>query len=709
MVTSQVKSNLAKLLATENLTVEHSKVSTASFNVETRVLKLPVWENISNDVYDLLVGHEVGHALFTPNDSFSRKKVPQSFVNVIEDARVERKIKLKYPGISRSFYRGYVELNKQDFFEIKDINLEKMSLIDRINLHFKIGVHDISTLIPFNEEEMEFVELTKNTETFQDVIDVCEQILHYIREKKEEKDKEPQSELNLTDNQDISSSLDEEEITPEDSGDKSDSESEDDEDFDDEVEFTDGEFECDEEESVTDNAWNRNTKSFVSDSAKEHIYIKPPTIDWDSCIESAKIFSENMDNNFKFIEFHGKNVFEQEWKKSFNEFKKESKKSVAYLVKEFEMKKRANEYSRSSESKTGILNTNKLFSYKWSDDVFKKNLVFPTGKNHGLIMYIDWSGSMYDNILGTVKQLINLITFCKKVNIPFQVFAFTDSGIYDPQNVSLEPQTEYEFIVDRRFRLVEMFNSEIKKHEFDEQLYRIWALTHMIIARSNMFPFGNYDLNGTPLNDTIFAAVHVFKKFKQKYKVDKVNTVFLSDGESNAATYSVGVTYDDKTFYRRKYVGYEAEDNIICIKDPTTGYVDIDIAKYRYVSYDRCSYRITASFIKYYKWMTKSNVVGFRLTHSSDLKIIMKSSCADNKKEEEYRKIWKTNKSFVIDTLGYDELYVIQSTGGFRQEEPKIAASSSDTKNKIRTQFKKYIKSKMFNKIILSKFVDQIA
>ena len=67
-VQHEIKSQLAKLLATEDLVVEHKQVETASFNVETRVLVLPLWEKASNSIYDMLVGHEVGHALFTPND-----------------------------------------------------------------------------------------------------------------------------------------------------------------------------------------------------------------------------------------------------------------------------------------------------------------------------------------------------------------------------------------------------------------------------------------------------------------------------------------------------------------------------------------------------------------------------------------------------------------------------------------------------------------
>ena len=63
---SEVKGTLAKLLATENLTVEHRQVTTAYFDVEKRILCLPIWKTASNTVYDLLVGHEVGHALYTP-------------------------------------------------------------------------------------------------------------------------------------------------------------------------------------------------------------------------------------------------------------------------------------------------------------------------------------------------------------------------------------------------------------------------------------------------------------------------------------------------------------------------------------------------------------------------------------------------------------------------------------------------------------------
>jgi hypothetical protein len=150
MNTQEVKGTLAKLLATENLTVEHRKVSTACFDVEKRLLILPIWKTASNNVYDLLVGHEVGHALYTPNEDFS--SAPKDFVNVLEDARIERMMKVTYPGLRRSFFVGYRELWEQDFFGVKNDDPQTLSLIDRINLYFKGNPN-----IPFADEEMVWV------------------------------------------------------------------------------------------------------------------------------------------------------------------------------------------------------------------------------------------------------------------------------------------------------------------------------------------------------------------------------------------------------------------------------------------------------------------------------------------------------------------------------------------------------------------------
>ena len=138
-VNHEIKSHLAKLLATEDLVVEHRYVETAQFNVHTRVLTLPMWEKASSVVYDMLVGHEVGHALYTPDrDWLKERTISPQLVNIVEDVRIEKMMKRRYAGISKTFYRGYSELSDQYFFafENEDIDhkaVERAAII--ANLH----------------------------------------------------------------------------------------------------------------------------------------------------------------------------------------------------------------------------------------------------------------------------------------------------------------------------------------------------------------------------------------------------------------------------------------------------------------------------------------------------------------------------------------------------------------------------------------------
>ena len=108
------------------------------------------------------------------------------------------------------------------------------------------------------------------------------------------------------------------------------------------------------------------------------------------------------------------------------QFKRSAQKEVNYLVKEFECKKAADSYARATTARTGVLDCTKLHTYKYNEDLFKKVTTLADGKNHGLIFMLDWSGSMQYTLLDTCKQMFNLLWFCKKVGIPFDVYTFTN-------------------------------------------------------------------------------------------------------------------------------------------------------------------------------------------------------------------------------------------------------------------------------------------
>ena len=184
----EIKGALAKLLATENLIVQHdSNAETASFNTATRILTLPLLNIDDPHVYDMFIGHEVGHALWTPTDWAEQvdSTIPFDFVNVIEDVRIERMIQDKFPGLRSDFSKGYNTLNNRDFFAIADKDLKKLNFIDRINLHFKLG--DLA-LIPFTNEELVYVRAVEDADSFDKVCLVSKMIADFVNAKAKQDD-----------------------------------------------------------------------------------------------------------------------------------------------------------------------------------------------------------------------------------------------------------------------------------------------------------------------------------------------------------------------------------------------------------------------------------------------------------------------------------------------------------------------------------------
>ena len=133
----------AKLLATENVAVVRARVRTASFDIKNRVLTLPQWKEMTPAIEAMLIGHEVGHALYTTDEylvPLEKEDKLKEYLNILEDVRIEKLMKRKYPGIRKQMNQGYKELNDKDFFGISKIqNLDILNLIDRINLYFKAG------------------------------------------------------------------------------------------------------------------------------------------------------------------------------------------------------------------------------------------------------------------------------------------------------------------------------------------------------------------------------------------------------------------------------------------------------------------------------------------------------------------------------------------------------------------------------------------
>ncbi len=721
-VNHEVKGNLARLLATEDLVVEHKNVSTASFNVDTRVLILPKWEKASSVVYDMLVGHEVGHALYTPNEDIP-KSIPHQFVNVVEDARIEKLMKRRYAGLNKCFYGGYEELHEDDFFQIKDEDISTFNLADRANLYFKVGNHlDIS----FTDEEMELIRMIDSCETFADTLIAAEELYKYCQGEEEEQTKVGSMDNNESNagGSDPGDSADQsiDEDSPEESGDNGQrtpgDQSGGDWDQPSDTGSNHGGESYDPEVRTADNLEESIRDLVDTSDSYDNIYVELPKLNLDTVIASNSEVHAEIDRWWKVTQERmsvvHENVFDEVDKK-FVEFKRSAQKEVNYLVKEFECKKAADSYARATTSRTGVLDCTKLHSYKFNEDLFKKVTTLSDGKNHGLVFVLDWSGSMSDVMLDTVKQLYNLIWFCKKVSIPFEVYAFTNEwrgNYYDEQGkwIRMEPHyTKKHGIVqvDEGFSLMNLFTSKTNNRVSESQMINIWRIASQFSAHWSQTPMYQHphrlSLSGTPLNETLVTLHQILPKFQKENKLQKVQCVILTDGEAAPLKYH-------KEFKNRFPQLQESKEVYIGLNR-----ISGDSAFLR----DRklgTTYKFGYEYHEFSDILLRNlrdnfpevNFIGMRVLQSRDANSFIRRYYGWHGKElDKVMTEWNKTKSFSIKKSGYHTYFGLSSAA--LSQDAEFEVKEDATKAQIKSAFTKSLKGKKMNKKILGEFIDLVA
>ena len=568
------KSVLARLLANENINVTQGNYPTAFFDVKKRELGLPNWKEMGKDVYDLLVGHEVGHALETPAnfvEIIGAASIPHGYLNVVEDIRIEKKMLAKYPGLVGNFKRGYKELMYvRDLFEIADKDLSLLPFMDRLNL--KAKGRDLID-VPFTEEEMPYFTKAMSVETFEDVIAVCKEILAWLKAKKqkqadnsdakpskEKSQKKEKTEMSSDDDaedeadaseddagspekadepKDKSEDKAEEEKKPESEPSSNDSaddaEDEDDSDDDGEVvstspepkenDVTDAEL----EEVATDAAFERNQETLVEGSGTA-VLQGMSRAQYELLKMGYPALNAARDARIDRLYSYQKVFPVDAWKK----FQLESKALVNSMVKEFEMRKAAYRSMRATVSTKGTIDVNKLHSYQYNDQMFKQLTHMADAKSHGMVMLIDYSGSMNPVLSGVIRQTLTLMSFCKRVNIPFQVFAFTSRSTYNESERQIfknnfikttNGKSGYDI---SNLQLLELFSSKMSKSVYEKTCEKVFWRT----VNENVFA-PQESLSNTPLNAALMAMHFAIADFRKMYTVQKMNLVVLTDGDSN--------------------------------------------------------------------------------------------------------------------------------------------------------------------------------
>ena len=759
------KSTLVKLLAEEDLQVTYKKVPTAHFDVNAREIVLPIWKDKSESVMDMMSLHEVGHALWTPLDLIEKgqkQKVKHSFLNVLEDVRIEKMIQEKYLGSKKIFKKAYDELLEKDFFGINEKDLSKLNLIDKINMHYKHVPN-----IPFEDNELEWVEKANQTKTADDVLNLAVELQEWMYSQEKDKTDEMfdidlpfnESENDDIENQDEKNSSniesDDTEETEDESedGDSTSGSGSDRNDNQKENESSlnkskNGGEDFDGIESITDSNYTKNQYQAACDEdIKETEILNIPKININEAIVDYKEINKDLTDFYKEkSQGSESNKKYMEWVvKTLKKFENEQKPVISYMVKEFEMRKAADLYKRASISKTGSLNMDKLHSYSYNEDIFLKMTNLPGATNHGLVMFVDWSGSMADNFHNTLKQTMNLIWFCKRVNIPFEVYAFSNQygKKSETTNRNLLAQTpKQNDIVVNDCTLLNMVSSRANKNEFNESMINLWAISNYYSERGNyggirhdedyIYPIyipTDFMLGGTPLNNAIVYAMDILPKYKKDNGIQKLHTVFLTDGASHNLTgkYEWGTAWSsegDVEEFRQVGISRNYENDVIIV-DPINrkkvkcpAKKDSEYSKACYYSTYHNQTEILLSFLK--ARVQGMNIVNFFIAGRNKKGTVSKhdiehifglNSWDDERQIKSIQKEILKNNVAVCKTQGWDELYVLPGGEKLDVSDNDMSEITPGTakKGELKKAFTKMSAGRKNSRPLLNKFIRMIA
>ena len=591
----ETKRGLAKLLARENITVRHENTSTAMFDIGNRVLVLPKWDNVTVDQYDLLIGHEVGHAKYSsgPESIEILQKCREtdglhSYLNVLEDTRIERLMKDEYPGLRASFRRGYADFAHHGpiFQEDPTENLATYSFIDRINMQYKVGAHRD---VPFTDAERALFPRIDALDSMTAAFELAKELYDADVEAQKNNPKSEQGESQADNGQDAQDSdctgdgsgkssdkeqdegqgiepgLDGEESEQDGEGDSptqdaQDAQDSENGDTDGDAGGNDAKDDAEEGDNAPDgegeaapvtgenpnsgpvaktDVQNQEALEGLANTDDEHptaplsVDLRPLTAKQAAKFEVP--FHADVEEFFSV--YPSAKVAAQEY---LDKFTQKHGATVKYMAREFELKKAAKLAERAKTSRTGRLDVTKLYAYKFREDLFKSTTVLPTGKSHGVVVVIDGSGSMSDIISDALDQALLFGTFAHAVGIPFKAVVFsterysTDGGdrsvhsTTDGGSQTLVPTTGH-------LQLATVLDTSAPK--WKDQLIACAGFAGRYASGRTEYELQGLphtDLGATPLYSTLLVAEQYIAQMKTGQRLDKTTLLIVTDGDDSS-------------------------------------------------------------------------------------------------------------------------------------------------------------------------------
>lgn len=621
----------AKLLSGKKLRLSlDGNATTAYINIGKGHIVIPMWD-VPECFFRFLVGHECAHGIWTSIEKVKEatkkhteagySEMFQSFFhnvhNIIEDVRIDKMIQSKYAGLKEDYRESVKFLVNSSFNPAYKEKIEN------------VIEESLKKILESSSDEGKSEEQKKFTESFTRFTTWANSTNYYYKTRW---DKSIQADVNFSGvEKDLFEKMDT--LTTEDQVYS----------FVDEVieEFFDVNYMKDkarDSESLTEmlkmllkmllsdtgdqvNINSDGGVSLGSGNAKELDESKLTDEQKKLIEEINKLMSENINNNFRQADTSNgeitvpsnvnngiaqtTGIFSPEKmyinsRAVANHYKNNNtlvdikvKDNINSLVRNFELRKKAREHHLTRTSRTGLINTAKLHTYKTNSDIFLENEIKFEGDNYGFYMLLDYSGSMGEKKMNVTEYAYLMSMFFKRIGVPFKMWTVGLSIAGLRSEIAGKHFDEESSDWGGGRSPIEIFSSDMSKVDINRVYTGLKA----------ELKSGKASLGSTPLTNTLMTARYTMDSFINKLGIDKLCIISITDGGDDMAYSDCSGIQDTKTgiFVSSESGCYYGNTIKLVKKLFGCSFVSIDIEKSgtysAEVEYDK-SYGLTSKTIK---------------------------------------------------------------------------------------------------------------
>jgi hypothetical protein len=298
--------------------------------------------------------------------------------------------------------------------------------------------------------------------------------------------------------------------------------------------------------------------------------------------------------------------------------------------------------------------------------------------------------------------------FCKKVNIPFEVYAFSTFTLLGKENTEKVQTPKIGDLVLNKFSLLNILSHKMSSNDFTKMSsYLLDFGTGRRGTCTNMEPPEIMELSGTPLNEAVISAFKLVPQFQKQNKLEIVSCVFLTDGEGSPlpGRYE-DIDIDNPNRYECSSVDSHFRMRSF-LRDTTTKATSEILERSGYASRGAAQ---TTALLKLLKTRTESNVIGFYVSKVREVRsaLTMYSPKSEEHKIEGKVAEFRKNNFTYLNNVGYDEYYFLRSDKLDTDEDDEFEVTTTTTRGLV-SAFSKYRGNRVTNRVVLNRFINLIA